>query len=64
MNVKELKQKLNNYPDDMDVFIHSTLTEFKYGLVNSVVSKKIRFSENDTPSEISPIVNCLVLTED
>lgn len=30
MTVKELKEKLNEYPDNMDVYLYST-SEFPYG---------------------------------
>lgn len=46
MNVKEIKEKLSQYPDTMDVFIAERKTEFTYGLVNSVRSQEIMFTEN------------------
>lgn len=45
MKVKELKEKLNEFPDNMDVFVAERKTEFTYGLVNSVFVKKINFVE-------------------
>lgn len=45
MNVKELKQKLDLYPDDMDVFLAERQTEFSYGLLNSVRKEIINCKE-------------------
>lgn len=46
MTVKQLKEKLAQYPDDMDVFVAERKTEFTYGLVNSVRKDEIIFTEN------------------
>jgi hypothetical protein len=32
MTVKQLKQELGKYPDNMDVFVAERKTEYKYGL--------------------------------
>lgn len=45
MTVKELKEKLNEYPDNMDVYLYST-SEFPYGFADEVHKKKLTFSEN------------------
>lgn len=45
MTVKELKSKLADLPDNMDVFLAERQTEFKYGLVNSAYVKEINFME-------------------
>lgn len=45
MTVKELKQKLTEYPDNMEVFIAPRVSEFYYGLLNTVRSKEINFTE-------------------
>lgn len=45
MTVKELKLKLNEFPEDMDVFIDERVTEFTYGLANSARIKEINFAE-------------------
>lgn len=46
MTVKELKEKLAEYPDNMDVFVAERKTEFAYGLINSVRIEEITFAEN------------------
>jgi hypothetical protein len=45
MTVKQLKEQLAKYPDNMQVFVADRKTEFKYGLVNSIYQKKITFHE-------------------
>lgn len=46
MTVKQLKVELEKYPDNMDVFLGERLTDFKYGLLESVRKEKISFSED------------------
>ncbi len=46
MTVKELKEALAQYPDNMDVFVAERKTEFAYGLVNSIRNEEITFAEN------------------
>jgi hypothetical protein len=46
MTVKQLREILSQYPDNMDVFIAERKTEFSYGLVNSVRMEEILFIEN------------------
>ncbi len=46
MTVKELKEKLEQYPDNMDVFVDERQTDFAYGPVNSVSQKEIDFMED------------------
>lgn len=45
MTVKELKEKLNEYPDHLDVFIDERVSDFTYGLVNSVRGQDVNFVE-------------------
>lgn len=45
MTVKELKQKLEKYPENMDVFMDERISDFRYGLLNSVSVTKINFME-------------------
>ena len=53
MTVKELKNELEKYPDNMDIFIAERKTEFSYGLLNSVESKVIGFVES--PNDTEPL---------
>jgi len=46
MTVLELKKLLEQYPDDMEVFVDERISEFNYGLLNSVQSKEIDFVED------------------
>ena len=63
MTVKELKQKLHEYPDNMEVFICGGKTEFEFGLLNSVRKKNIRFYDSDD-SEVEAFDDCVVLDEE
>lgn len=44
MTVKELREKLDEYPDNMDVYLQST-SQFGVGLANEVYVENIKFSE-------------------
>lgn len=43
MTVKELKEKINDLPDDMEVMLEQTKEEFKYGLLNTIKVKEELF---------------------
>lgn len=45
MTAKELIEKLKQYPDNMEVFMDERITDFTYGLLNSVAEKEINFME-------------------
>tara|TARA_R110000822_G_scaffold123489_2_gene257876 strand:+ start:1242 stop:1433 length:192 start_codon:yes stop_codon:yes gene_type:complete len=45
MTKKELIEKLKQYPDNMEVFMDERITDFTYGLLNSVTEKEINFME-------------------
>ena len=53
MTVKQLRKELEKYPDNMDVFVDERITEFTYGLINSVDSKKINFMEDPRGKPLS-----------
>lgn len=36
MTIKELKEKIKDLPDDMEVMLEQTKEEFKYGLLNTI----------------------------
>lgn len=63
MTIKELKEKIANLPDNMDVFVAERKTEFTYGLVNSALVKKINFKE-EPDGEVLAQDNVLVLDEE
>ncbi len=65
MTVKEVKEALKDLPDNMDVFVAERKTGFGYGLVNSVFTKEIAFSED--PDHIptnAPKVKVVVFDEE
>ena len=51
MNIKELKEKLENLPENMEIFLADRVTMFGYGLLNSVEQKEIYFTEEEFPDE-------------
>jgi len=51
MNIKELKEKIKDLPDTMDVFLADRKTDFGYGLANSCYTKEIFFTDDETPDE-------------
>lgn len=63
MNIKQLKEKIENLPDTMEVFVAERKSEFSYGLVNSACVKKLNFSE-DPESKTLATENCFVLDEE
>ena len=63
MTVKELKEKIANLPDSMNVFVAKRKTEFTYGLVNSAFVKKINFVE-EPDGEVLAQDNVLVFDEE
>ena len=63
MTIKELREKIKDLPDNMDVFVDERLTEFRYGLVNTAEVKEINFME-EPDGEVLSRDKVLVLTED
>ena len=45
MTAIEVINELKKYPENMDVFIDERISDFTYGLLNSVVAKEINLSE-------------------
>lgn len=63
MTVKELKNKLDQFPDSMEVFLAERKTEFQYGLLNSVSDAEINFKE-DTDGEVLATDTVVILDEE
>ena len=53
MTVKQLKEKLNELPEDAQVFVGQRVTEFGYGLVNSIYTKEIPLLEDEDGEELA-----------
>ncbi len=64
MTKKELVSALDNYPEDMDVFMAERKTEFTYGLVNSVYLKKINMKESPDDEEVLATQTVLIIDEE
>lgn len=59
MNVKELKEKIKDLPDNMDVFIEQTNDEFRCSIVNQVNVLELTFTDDDLKgSEV-----CVLITD-
>ncbi|MDV2458023.1 hypothetical protein CMU99_06725 [Elizabethkingia anophelis] len=50
MTIKELKNKIENLPDNMEVLVGERITEHTYGYVNSGEVKKVLFYDESDPS--------------
>lgn len=65
MTKKELIEAIQHLPDNMDVFMDERLTDFTYGLVNSVQVKEIEFKEDAAPdSRVLAKDKVIILMED
>lgn len=64
MNVRQLKERLEQYPDHLEVFVGERVTEFTYGMVNSVYSKEIDFRDGDPQAEILASYEVLIIDEE
>lgn len=64
MNVKQLKEQLEKYPDDIDVFVGERQTDFTYGLVNSVYVTELCFVESPNDFESLAEIDCLIISEE
>jgi len=57
MDIKELKEKITNLPDHMDVMIETPDAEFDYSLLNTAEIMNITFRDGRLKAEDK----CLVL---
>ena len=68
MTVKQLKQEFENISDNTEIFLAQRKTEFGYGLLNSIYTKEVFFTEDENPSEDeinkAPMIEVLVLDEE
>lgn len=63
MTVKQLKEKLNEFPDHMDVYVAERVTDFRYGLVNSISVREINFCD-ESEGEVLATDKAVVLDEE
>lgn len=65
MTVKELKTKLNQIPEHLEVFVDERQTDFRYGLVKTVKLDHISFYEDPEDEEfLLENVEVVILTEE
>lgn len=57
MTVKELKNKLDQYPDNVDVMIGPHRSEFEYGLLDEVKQEPVEFKDG----KLKATQDCVVL---
>ncbi len=63
MTVKELKNKLETYPEHMEVLIEDTDGEFQFKPLEEMEVKNVKFSEGHE-GEPFAFEDCLVLGEE
>lgn len=68
MDIKELKEKIKDLPDTMDVMILQTNDDFQNSMAESAEVRAITFSEeeisdDDLPEQEWPVVDCLVISD-
>lgn len=56
MTVKEVKEKLSEYPDDMEVFVPSKTGDYEYGRTHSIYELLITMQNDD-------IIDAVVIDE-
>lgn len=64
MTVKELKDKIANMPDDMDVMIEQTNDESRYNMAHVAEERPVAFMDEEMDQSEWPIIPCLVITDE
>lgn len=63
MNIAELKQKIKDLPDTMEVFIHQDNDEFYFSMVETAKVVEAEFSEEPDSEKLAKD-NVFVLTDE
>lgn len=63
MTIKELKQKIENLPDNMEVWIDERQTDFRYGYAHNAEVRNIGMQE-EPGSKILASEECFVIFEE
>lgn len=63
MTVKQLKEALEKYPENMQFFIDGGKSGFRYGLANSVRKQKINLKE-DPDGEVLATESVVIIDEE
>lgn len=68
MTVKELKQKLENIPDNMDVMVMQTVDEFGFSLCEVAEVREVTFVEDESDlgdeGALHAKTDCFVITDE
>lgn len=62
MNIKELKEKIKDLPDIMDVMIEQT-NDYRYAMSNEIEVDTILFKDDSIPKSDWAHVKCLVIRD-
>lgn len=63
MTKKDLIKALEPFDENMEVFLDERVSEFDYGLLNTVRVQKINFKEDPSGKTLTSY-NCIVLSEE
>jgi hypothetical protein len=64
MTLGEFRRKTEDLPDGIELFMDDRKTEFRYELVNSIMVKDIKMTEDPDGGGASAIETVLVLNEE
>lgn len=64
MTVKELKDKIANMPDDMDVMIEQTNDESRYNMAHVAEERQVTFMDEEMDQSEWATIPCLVITDE
>jgi len=62
MNIKQLKEKIKDLDEDMDVVIEKDDTEFSISPAEAAQIRRVKFSEGRRPGPVA-YVKCLVISD-
>ena len=63
MTLKEFRKQTKDWDENLELFMGERLSEFKYGLINSIDLKKINFMDEPNGEPLAR-TKVIVLTED
>lgn len=64
MTIKELKQAINDLPDNMDVMVYQTNDEYGFSLSETAQVQPVQFQDEEVPEDEWPTVDCLVISDE
>nr|WP_199083392.1 hypothetical protein [Pedobacter sp. ASV19] len=64
MTIKELKAKIADLPDNMDVMVEQTNEEGRYGMSQTVEVRSVQFSDPEVPKKDWATEKCLIISDE